>query len=89
MGELQSLRAVECHKHHIILVLIQAVDVCHERHFLEEPTECRRFSPVLAVFLIGSRLADQLIDIFDSRCRILRVIPVQAFHISGLFNDLI
>ena len=89
MGELQSLRAVECHKHYIVLIFIQAVDIRHKRHFLEEPAECCRFSPVRTVFLIGSRLADQLIDIFDSRRRILRVIPVQAFHISGLFNDLI
>ena len=89
MGELQSLCAVECHKHYIVLIFIQAVDVRHERHFLEEPAECRRFFPVCAVFLISSRLADQLVDIFNSSRRILRVIPVQAFHISGLFNDLI
>ena len=88
MGEFQSFCTVKCHQDHIVLILVQTVDVSDEGNFLEEPAQRRLFAPVLAVLLIRRRLIDKLVDILDPGLRLHFVFRFQALHISGLLYDL-
>ena len=87
--ELQSLCAVQGHEHHIILVLIQTVNIRHKSDFFQESAERCHLIPVRTVLLISRSLTDQLIDILYPRLGIFRVVRIQIFNVSGLLDHLI